>query len=100
MIPYPPKLLRFPDVHGDRVAFCYAGDLWTAPSTGGTEEATYPGGEEEEPPVEEETTPKKKTDSSGCSMASGSNGTTSALPIAAAMLGLGVARLARRRRKA
>jgi tricorn protease len=30
------KLLRFPDVHGDRVAFCYAGDIWLAPSTGGT----------------------------------------------------------------
>jgi tricorn protease len=30
------KLLRYPDVAGDRVAFCYAGDLWTAPATGGT----------------------------------------------------------------
>ncbi len=30
------KLLRFPDIHGDRVAFCYAGDLWLAPSGGGT----------------------------------------------------------------
>jgi len=30
------KLLRFPDIHGDRVAFCYAGDLWLAPSIGGT----------------------------------------------------------------
>jgi tricorn protease len=30
------KLLRFPDVHGERVVFCYAGDLWTAPATGGT----------------------------------------------------------------
>jgi tricorn protease len=30
------KLLRFPDLHGDRVAFCYAGDIWTAPATGGT----------------------------------------------------------------
>ncbi|HVP14527.1 MAG TPA: S41 family peptidase [Terriglobales bacterium] len=30
------RLLRFPDVHGDRVAFCYAGDIWTAPATGGT----------------------------------------------------------------
>lgn len=30
------KLLRFPDVHGDKVVFTYAGDLWTAPSTGGT----------------------------------------------------------------
>ena len=29
------KLLRFPDIHGDRVAFCYAGDIWTAPATGG-----------------------------------------------------------------
>jgi len=30
------KLLRFPDVHGDRVVFCYAGDLWAAPLHGGT----------------------------------------------------------------
>jgi tricorn protease len=30
------KLLRYPDIAGDRVAFCYAGDLWTAPATGGT----------------------------------------------------------------
>ena len=30
------KLLRFPDLHGDRVAFSYAGDLWTAPASGGT----------------------------------------------------------------
>ena len=30
------KLLRFPDIHAGRVAFCYAGDLWTAPSDGGT----------------------------------------------------------------
>ena len=30
------KLLRFPDIDGDRVAFCYAGDLWTAPAKGGT----------------------------------------------------------------
>lgn len=30
------KLLRFPAVHGDRIAFTYAGDLWTAPVTGGT----------------------------------------------------------------
>jgi tricorn protease len=30
------KLLRFPDIHADRVVFTYAGDLWTAPSTGGT----------------------------------------------------------------
>ena len=30
------KLLRFPDVHGDTVVFTYAGDLWTAPTAGGT----------------------------------------------------------------
>ena len=30
------KLLRFPDIHGDEVAFCYAGDIWKAPATGGT----------------------------------------------------------------
>jgi tricorn protease len=29
------KLLRFPDIHGDKVVFCYAGDLWIAPSSGG-----------------------------------------------------------------
>ncbi len=29
------KLLRFPDIHKDRVAFCYGGDIWVAPSTGG-----------------------------------------------------------------
>ncbi len=32
----PTKLLRFPDIHGDRVVFTYAGDLWTAPASGGT----------------------------------------------------------------
>jgi tricorn protease len=30
------RLLRFPDIHGDKVVFTYAGDLWTAPSSGGT----------------------------------------------------------------
>ena len=30
------KLLRFPDLHGDKVVFTYAGDLWTAPAVGGT----------------------------------------------------------------
>ena len=29
------KLLRFPDVHGQEVVFCYAGDLWKAPTSGG-----------------------------------------------------------------
>jgi len=39
------KLLRFPDIQGDRVVFTYAGDLWTAPSTGGTAMhlTTHPG---------------------------------------------------------
>ena len=30
------KLLRFPDVSGDRVVFTYASDLWTASTSGGT----------------------------------------------------------------
>ena len=30
------KLLRFPDIHADKVVFTYGGDLWTAPSNGGT----------------------------------------------------------------
>ncbi len=30
------KLLRFPDIYGDRLVFTYAGDLWTAPASGGT----------------------------------------------------------------
>jgi tricorn protease len=30
------KLLRFPDIHGDKVVFTYAGDLWTASASGGT----------------------------------------------------------------
>jgi tricorn protease len=29
------KLLRFPDIHGDQVVFCYGGDLWRAPDGGG-----------------------------------------------------------------
>jgi tricorn protease len=29
------KLLRFPDIKGNRVAFTYGGDIWTAPTTGG-----------------------------------------------------------------
>ncbi len=29
------KLLRFPDIHGDQVVFCYAGDIWKASSKGG-----------------------------------------------------------------
>ena len=30
------KLLRFPDVCGDKVVFTYAGDLWLATTQGGT----------------------------------------------------------------
>ncbi|MDQ3819948.1 MAG: protease, partial [Acidobacteriota bacterium] len=30
------RLLRFPDVHGDMIAFVYAGDIWTVSSHGGT----------------------------------------------------------------
>ena len=29
------RLLRFPDVHGDTIAFSHAGDLWTVPASGG-----------------------------------------------------------------
>lgn len=29
------KLLRFPDIHKDKVVFTYAGDLWTASANGG-----------------------------------------------------------------
>jgi tricorn protease len=39
------KLLRFPDIHGDQVVFTYAGDLWTASTTGGmaTRLTAHPG---------------------------------------------------------
>src|SRR5262245_49789834 len=30
------KLLRFPDIHGDKIVFTYGGDLWTASTSGGT----------------------------------------------------------------
>lgn len=30
------KLLRFPDIQGDKVVFTYGGDLWLAPAGGGT----------------------------------------------------------------
>lgn len=30
------RLLRFPDIHGEKVVFTYGGDLWTAPVAGGT----------------------------------------------------------------
>lgn len=39
------KLLRFPDIHAERVVFCYAGDLWLAPTAGGaaTRLTAHPG---------------------------------------------------------
>src|SRR3954465_14640571 len=39
------KLLRFPDIHGDKVVFSYGGDLWTAATGGGTATrlTTHPG---------------------------------------------------------
>lgn len=39
------KLLRFPDVHGDRVVFTYGGDLWLASTSGGraTRLTAHPG---------------------------------------------------------
>ncbi|MFL6466881.1 MAG: S41 family peptidase [Pyrinomonadaceae bacterium] len=30
------KLLRFPDIYGDRIVFTYGGDLWTVSTTGGS----------------------------------------------------------------
>lgn len=30
------KLLRFPDIHGEKVVFTYGGDIWTATTGGGT----------------------------------------------------------------
>ena len=41
------RLLRFPDIHGDQVAFSYAGDVWTATAAGGmaTRITAHPGQE-------------------------------------------------------
>jgi len=41
------RLLRFPDVHGDKVAFVYAGDIWLASTSGGAARriTTHPGRE-------------------------------------------------------
>jgi tricorn protease len=30
------RLLRYPSIMGDKVAFVYAGDIWTVPASGGT----------------------------------------------------------------
>lgn len=47
LAPAQTKLLRFPDIHGDRVVFCYAGDIWLANASGGTalRLTTHPGQE-------------------------------------------------------
>jgi tricorn protease len=39
------RLLRFPDIHGDKVAFTYAGDIWVASTSGGiaTRLTAHPG---------------------------------------------------------
>jgi tricorn protease len=39
------KLLRYPDLHGDKVVFSYGGDLWTASTAGGlaTRITAHPG---------------------------------------------------------
>src|SRR5215813_3932688 len=39
------KLLRFPDIHGDKVVFTYGGDLWVASTSGGvaTRLTAHPG---------------------------------------------------------
>ena len=29
------RLLRYPDIHGDAIAFVYGGDIWVAPAQGG-----------------------------------------------------------------
>ncbi len=41
------RLLRFPDVRGDKIAFVYAGDIWLASTSGGTAHriTTHPGRE-------------------------------------------------------
>src|SRR5690348_366576 len=39
------RLMRFPDIHGDKIVFSYAGDIWLASSTGGVARrvTTHPG---------------------------------------------------------
>ena len=39
------KLLRFPDIHGDKVVFTHGGDLWSAATAGGaaTRLTAHPG---------------------------------------------------------
>ncbi len=35
------KLLRFPDIHGDKVIFTYGGDLWAAAADGRDGDAAH-----------------------------------------------------------
>src|SRR5208283_5261833 len=39
------RLMRFPDIHGDRIVFSYGGDLWLVPTAGGVARriTTHPG---------------------------------------------------------
>ncbi|HZQ25510.1 MAG TPA: PDZ domain-containing protein [Terriglobales bacterium] len=41
------RLMRFPDIHGDRIAFVYGGDIWIVSSNGGVARrvTTHPGRE-------------------------------------------------------
>jgi tricorn protease len=41
------RLMRFPDIHGDKIAFVYGGDIWLASASGGTARriTTHPGRE-------------------------------------------------------
>jgi tricorn protease len=41
------RLMRFPDIHGDKIVFTHGNDLWIVPTTGGTAThlTTSPGGE-------------------------------------------------------
>ncbi len=41
------RLMRYPDIHGDKIVFTYGGDLWLVPSTGGTAThlTSHPSGE-------------------------------------------------------
>ena len=41
------RLMRFPDIHGDKIVFVYGGDLWLASSSGGRAQriTTHPGRE-------------------------------------------------------
>ena len=44
------KLMRFPDVSADHIAFVYGGDIWLAPKDGGTAmQVTHSPGEESWP---------------------------------------------------